>query len=274
MIEPPVHVQNDCGLKQLLRFDIAQAYVKGSEAVQEITALFAGESVSVTIDDILPVAEKAKWAIKAKFFSANSPPDLLLSGIPLCDKILAHIDSLQPDSDERKQKQVRAKVNIMAAKAYLVTNIDTPKIAELLDQLTAIKDANPDDYVVLKQYVRVLVDLQKSSDAMKLTFEQFEMKKWYESAKAGSEILAKKYGYKKCEAWVEMFQLNLCNYYLTCEEYSRLARKYLSKQADFRLQIFARLSLIDRLEALQDTEAKERHFRVLQSMLVEGDKYK
>ena len=64
--------------------------------------------------------------------------------------------------------------------------------------------------------------LNMATDMPLLYFEQFEIKPLLERAREANTELISKHDYNKCSAHIDKFELNLCNYYLTNEEYGRL----------------------------------------------------
>jgi len=61
-----------------------------------------------------------------------------------------------------------------------------------------------------------------------LEYEQFELKPYLEKLREAQGELSKKYSFNKFETAIDFFELTLCNYYLTNEEFGRLSRKYLT----------------------------------------------
>ena len=62
-----------------------------------------------------------------------------------------------------------------------------------------------------------------------LYFEQFEIKPLLDRARKANEKLVSEHGFSKYGVHIDFFEMNLCNYYLTNEEYGRLSRKYLTR---------------------------------------------
>ena len=138
-----------------------------------------------------------------------------------------------------------------------------------------MQESHPgDDFIITKCFVKSLLALNVAQDSALLVFEQFELKPILDQAREYNKKLVEKHSYSKIEADLDQFELNLCNYYLTNDEFGRLSRKYLSKTTAPHLQVTTRYHIIGRMDVLSDTDAKDRHLRVLTDMLEAGDKYK
>ena len=103
-----------------------------------------------------------------------------------------------------------------------------------------------------------------------LYFEQFEIKPMLTRARAANADLVKNHGYEKYEVHIDVFELTLCNYYLTNEEYGRLSRKYQARTVPIQWQLHMRFLMINRLDVIADNEAKERHIRLIAEKLDDG----
>ena len=65
-----------------------------------------------------------------------------------------------------------------------------------------------------------------------LVFEQFELKPWLDKARKANTILLERYGYKKCIPHIDLFEMCLCDHYLTIDDFGRLSRKYLTRTTE------------------------------------------
>ena len=89
-------------------------------------------------------------------------------------------------------------------------------------------------------------------------------------ARTANAELVKNHGYTKYTVHIDVFELTLCNYYLTNEEYGRLSRKYQVSTMPVQWQILMRFLYVSRLDTLDDNEAKERHIRRLRELIEDG----
>lgn len=118
---------------------------------------------------------------------------------------------------------------MIVVKIEIFSYFGLDKVKGAIDQLQAIRDQNLDDKTILRRYVKGLVTLNNALDMPLLYFEQFEVKPWLDLARAANQDLTDTHGYDKYTSHIDRFELNLCNYYLTNEEYGRLSRKYLTR---------------------------------------------
>ena len=146
-------------------------------------------------------------------------------------------------------------------------------IPEVAEEIHNLKQGYPEDLILAKHYMKSLLTFSQFEDEALLEFEQFELKPYLEKLREAQSELSKKHSSTKYESAIDFFELGLCNYYLSNDEFGRLTRKYLTSTAPAHLQIQARFCIISRLDNLSDIEAKERHFRRISELLKEG-KYK
>lgn len=98
--------------------------------------------------------------------------------------------------------------------------------------------------MIAKCYIKSLAVYGTAGDNATTHFEQFELKPILDEARTANKDLIERHGYTKITPHLDMFELNLVNFYLSTDEFGRMTRRYLTRQTATHLQINTRMLLI------------------------------
>lgn len=117
---------------------------------------------------------------------------------------------------------------------------------------------------MIKYHVKSLIGYTLSCQYghLNLCFEQFEIKPWLDLARTLNDKLIGEHGYEKYVPHIDLFELSVCDHYLSIDAFGRLSRKYLQRSTPPKWQILTRLVIMSRLEDLHDVQSKERQVRL------------
>lgn len=109
--------------------------------------------------------------------------------------------------------------------------------------------------------------------SLMIHFEPFELKPLLENAREINLVLSKAHSYEKCSPHVDLFEIRLCDFYLSNDSFGRLSRKFLVRTMDPKWQIQARWAIMRRQGDLIAKQSKQRHINQL-SKLLDSENYK
>ena len=105
-----------------------------------------------------------------------------------------------------------------------------------VDQLSVLKDRQPDDFLISKYYVKTTLGYEArfsmSIHPLGCELEPFMIKPLLVKARVGIEELISRHSYDKYVKHADNFELRLCNYYMSSDEFGRLSRKYMGRASD------------------------------------------
>lgn len=152
--------------------------------------------------------------------------------MPLIDDMQRFLNSSESESD--KLTIDKAKTILLRSKGLVIAWFSPEQLTQVLEESEKLHQAHADDFLITKEFVKTLVGycLLRLTPSLLNRFEPFELKPYLEKARTANSILINKHSFGKCTPHIDVYEIRMCDFYLSNDAFGRLSRKYLARTVD------------------------------------------